>query len=73
MTAAAALDAEFGMQRPEFASRRTLVWRRFLRRRSAVASLIVLLVLFVGCYTLPSFLPYSYTDLDYAALLQPPK
>jgi len=72
MTAAAALDAEFGMQRPEFASRRTLVWRRFLRRRSAVASLIVLLVLFVGCYTLPSFLPYSYTDLDYAALLQPP-
>jgi peptide/nickel transport system permease protein len=32
----------------------------------------VLLVLFVGCYTLPAFLPYSYTDLDYTALLQPP-
>src|SRR5271168_5475642 len=42
MTDAAALDAEFGMQTPEFASRRTLVWRRFLRRPSAVASLIVL-------------------------------
>lgn len=57
---------------PEFASRRTLVLRRFLRRRSAVASLVVLLVLFVGCYTVPSLLPYSYTDLDFDALLQPP-
>ena len=28
--------------------------------------------LFVGCYALPSFLPYSYTDLDFNALLQPP-
>jgi peptide/nickel transport system permease protein len=57
---------------PEFASRRTLVLRRFLRRRSAVAALLVLLVLFVGCYALPSFLPYSYSDLDFDALLQPP-
>ena len=46
--------------------------RRFLRRRSAVASLLVLLVLFVGCYALPSLLPYSYSDLDFTALLQPP-
>jgi glutathione transport system permease protein len=72
MTDAAALDAEFGMQTPEFASRRTLVLRRFLRRPSAVAALIVLLMLFVGCYTVPSLLPYSYTDLDFNALLQPP-
>jgi peptide/nickel transport system permease protein len=57
---------------PEFASRRTLVLRRFLRRRSAVAALLVLLVLFVGCYALPSFLPYAYSDLDFDALLQPP-
>jgi peptide/nickel transport system permease protein len=57
---------------PEFVSRRTLVLRRFLRRRSAVAALLVLLVLFVGCYALPSFLPYSYSDLDFDALLQPP-
>ena len=57
----------------EFASRRTLVLRRFLRRRSAVAALLVLLVLlFVGCYALPSLLPYSYSDLDFDALLQPP-
>ena len=32
----------------------------------------MLLLLFVGCYALPSFLPYSYTDLDFDALLQPP-
>jgi peptide/nickel transport system permease protein len=72
MTDAAALDAEFGMQTPEFASRRTLVLRRFLRRPSAVAALIMLLVLFIGCYAVPSLLPYSYTDLDFNALLQPP-
>jgi peptide/nickel transport system permease protein len=56
----------------QFASRRTLVLRRFLRSRSAVASLLVLGLLFVGCYALPWLLPYSYTDLDYDALLQPP-
>ena len=72
MTDAAALDAEFGMQTPEFASRRTLVLRRFLRRPSAVAALIVLLALFIGCYAVPSLLPYSYSDLDFNALLQPP-
>jgi peptide/nickel transport system permease protein len=72
MTDTAALHAKSGLEAPEFASRRTLVLRRFLRRPSAVASLIVLLLLFVGCYALPSFLPYSYTDLDFNALLQPP-
>ena len=72
MTDTAALHAKSGLEAPEFASRRTLVLRRFLRSPSAVASLIVLLLLLVGCYALPSFLPYSYTDLDYTALLQPP-
>lgn len=56
----------------DFASRRVLVLRRFLRSRSAVASLLVLVLLFVACYTLPALLPHSYTDLDYHALLQPP-
>ena len=60
------------LETPQFASRRTLVLRRFLRRRSAVAALLVLFILFVGCYALPSFLPYSYSDLDFDALLQPP-
>lgn len=68
MTTAASRDtASVG-----FTSRRTVVWRRFLRSRSAVGSLLVLAVLFVGCYALPPLLPYSYTDLDYNALLSPP-
>ena len=56
----------------EFASRRTLVWRRFLRNKPAVVSLVLLVLFFVGCYALPPLLPYSYTDLDYYALQQPP-
>jgi peptide/nickel transport system permease protein len=56
----------------EFASRRTLVMRRFARNRSAVVSLTLLMSLFAGCYLLPPLIPYSYTDLDYTALLQPP-
>jgi peptide/nickel transport system permease protein len=56
----------------EFVSRRTLVWRRFLRNRAAVLSLFVLAALFIGCYALPPLLPYSHTDLDYYALQQPP-
>ena len=36
------------------------------------SSLMLLVVLFVGCYALPPVLPYSYTDLDFYALQQPP-
>ena len=46
--------------------------RRFLRNKPAVVSLAVLVLLFVGCYALPPLLPYSYSDLDYFALQQPP-
>lgn len=56
----------------EFVSRRTLVARRFLRNRLAVAALAVLVLLFAGCYLLPPLLPYSHTDLDYYALQAPP-
>ncbi|MDH6244504.1 ABC transporter permease [Mycobacterium sp. OTB74] len=56
----------------QFASRRTLVARRFVRNRPAVVSLVVLCLLFVGCYALPPLLPYGYTDMDFRALLQPP-
>lgn len=55
-----------------FASRRTMVLRRFLRNVPAVVSLVLLVVMFVGCYALPPLLPWSYTDLDYTALQQPP-
>jgi peptide/nickel transport system permease protein len=67
--------AAHGMAGPPgmgFTSRRTLVLRRFGRSRSAVAALTILVLLFIGCYALPSLLPYSYDDLDFGALLQPP-
>ncbi len=55
-----------------FSSRRTLVLRRFLRNRPAVIALALLAVMYIGCYTLPPLLPWSYTDLDYYALQYPP-
>jgi peptide/nickel transport system permease protein len=67
-----ATSAESGVDVAAFASRRTLVLRRFLRNKPAVISLVLLVLLFVGCYGLPSLLPYRYSDLDYYALQQPP-
>ncbi|BBY82558.1 ABC transporter permease [Mycolicibacterium pulveris] len=64
--------AKSGVGAHRFASRRVLVWRRFLRNKAAVASLVLLVLLFVGCYALPPLLPYTYHDLDYFALRQPP-
>lgn len=71
MTVTAA-DDDAGAAGEPFTSRRTLVLRRFLRSRSAVGSLLVLALLFVGCYAMPPLLPYSYLDLDYDALLVSP-
>jgi peptide/nickel transport system permease protein len=67
-----ATETKSGIHPAEFTSRRNLVVRRFLRNRPAVVALISLLVGFVGCYALPSLLPYDYNHLDYDALLQPP-
>jgi peptide/nickel transport system permease protein len=66
------VDAKADTETAGFTSRRTLVLRRFLRSRSAVIALVILVLLFVGCYALPPLLPYSYQDLDFNALLQPP-
>jgi len=55
-----------------FVSRRTLVARRFVHNKWAVAALAVLVLLFVGCYALPPVLPYSYSELDFYALQTPP-
>lgn len=66
------VDAKADTGTAGFTSRRTLVLRRFLRSRSAVVALVILVLLFVGCYALPPLLPYSYQDLDFNALLQPP-
>ncbi len=67
-----ATAARSGLHTEEFATRRTLVLRRFLRNKPAVVSLALLVIMFVACYVLPSLLPYSYSDLDYYALQEPP-
>ncbi|KUI47157.1 peptide ABC transporter permease [Mycobacterium sp. GA-1199] len=72
VTSETSTTAQSGVDAAGFASRRSLVFRRFLRNKPAVISLVLLLVLFVGCYALPPLLPYSYSDLDYFALQQPP-
>ena len=72
VTTQSATAAKSGLDAQKFASRRTLVWRRFLRNKPAVLALALLVLFFVGCYALPPLLPYSYTDLDYYALQQPP-
>ena len=72
VTTDTATTAKAGVNVARFASRRTLVLRRFVRNKPAVVSLTLLVLLFIGCYVLPPLLPYSYTDLDYYALQQPP-
>lgn len=67
-----ATTAQAGIDVAGFASRRTLVLRRFLRNKLAVASLALLVLMFIGCYALPPLLPYDYGDLDFYALQQPP-
>lgn len=64
--------AEQPARQPAFTSRRNLVMRRFLRNRPAMISLVLLAVMFAGCYALPPMLPWSHADLDYSALQQPP-
>ncbi len=72
ITTETATTAKSGVDVTAFASRRALVLRRFLRNKPAVASLVLWVLLFIGCYALPPLLPYSYSDLDYYALQQPP-
>jgi peptide/nickel transport system permease protein len=67
-----ASQAKSGIAVEAFTSRRTLVTRRFVRNRLAVASLVVLVVMFLAAYLVPPLLPYSHTDIDYSALQSPP-
>ena len=75
VTTETATTAKSGLDAHEFASRRTLVWRRFLRNKPAVVSLVLLEPALPPLLepALPPLLPYSYTDLDYYALQQPPR
>ncbi|MGY4711390.1 ABC transporter permease [Mycolicibacterium sp. CBM1] len=72
MTDPTSTAAQSGLKPEEFASRRTLVLRRFARNRAAMVSLVVLALLLIGCYALPPLLPWSYTELDFYALQDPP-
>jgi peptide/nickel transport system permease protein len=72
VTSETATTAKAGVDVARFASRRTLVLRRFVRNKPAVVSLVLLVLLFISCYALPPLLPFSYSDLDYYALQQPP-
>ena len=72
VTTEASSTAQSGVDAGAFASRRTLTGRRFLGNRLAVGALVLLVVMFVGCYALPPLLPWRYTDLDFLALQQPP-
>lgn len=71
-TALTQTNVQKGVSTTQFASRRTLVLRRFFRNEPAVVALILLVALFVVCYALPPLLPYNYTHLDYSALQEPP-
>lgn len=72
MTEPTSTSVRSGLHAGSFTSRRQLVTRRFLRNRPAVVSLVLLVIMFVGCFALPPLLPWSYTDLDYYALQTPP-
>ena len=72
MTEPTPTSVRSGLHSDAFTSRRQLVQRRFLRNRPAVVSVVLLSLMFVGCYALPPLLPWSYTDLDYYALQAPP-
>jgi len=56
--------------------RRQLVLRRLRRNRPAMASLIVLLLLFVSAFVMPpvykAITGWSYSDQDFTAFLKPP-
>ena len=53
-------------------SRGRLVWRRFLRRRAALAGLGVVVLLFALAYLAPSLSHWQYDQLDTEAFLSPP-
>ena len=72
LAAESSSTAQSGIDAAQFASRRTLVLRRFLRNRLSVAALAILVLLFVACYALPPLLPWDYSQLDYRSLQQPP-
>ena len=48
------------------------VWRRFLRHRLAMASTVILVVIFLCAIFAPAVAPYAYDEIDLEALYTPP-
>jgi peptide/nickel transport system permease protein len=56
----------------EVISRGRLVWRRFLRRRSAVGGIVILVILFLMAFVGPHLIKWGYLDQDLDHALQGP-
>ncbi|MHA6762717.1 ABC transporter permease [Streptacidiphilus sp. PAMC 29251] len=48
--------------------RGALVLRRFLRNRTSIAGITILVLMIIGAYVLPHFMTWNYTDNDWNAL-----
>ena len=72
VTTDTATTAKSGVDVARFASRRALVLAPIPAQQARRGVAVLLVVLFIGCYALPSVLPYSYTDSISTALQQPP-
>lgn len=53
-------------------TRNQLVWRRFLRSKTAVGGLIGFILIVIFAIVGPYLSPWSYTEIDNTAFLQPP-
>jgi peptide/nickel transport system permease protein len=53
-------------------SRRRLILRRFLRNKTAVVGLVIILVLIIAALIGPSLVPWQYDQIDRRAYLKPP-
>jgi len=67
-----AVDLDSLQRRGGRLSRRRLYLRRFLRSKGAVAGLVILALLVLFALLGGLFTPYSYSDVDFAALTVPP-
>ncbi|HET6501184.1 MAG TPA: ABC transporter permease [Amycolatopsis sp.] len=61
-----------GRVAPAPVSRGRLVLRRFLRKRLAVAGLVVIVVMYAVAFLAPLFSPWTYASQDPSAYLSPP-
>lgn len=53
-------------------TRRRLIWRRFLRNKTAVVGAVIIILLVITALVGPYLSPYGYEDIDRRAYLRPP-